>query len=100
MVQWLRLCLPMQGVQVRSLVGELRYHMPPVQKAKNIKQRQYCNKFNKDFKKGPHQKTLKQTNNENDRKGTGICGMIALENPWTEEPGRLQSMGSQRVGHD
>ena len=23
-----------------------------------------------------------------------------LENPWTEEPGRLQSMGSQRVGHD
>ena len=23
-----------------------------------------------------------------------------LENPWTEEPGRVQSMGSQRVGHD
>ena len=23
-----------------------------------------------------------------------------LENPWTEEPGRLQSMGSQRVGYD
>ena len=23
-----------------------------------------------------------------------------LENPWTEEPGRLQSMGSWRVGHD
>ena len=22
------------------------------------------------------------------------------ETPWTEEPGRLQSMGSQRVGHD
>ena len=21
-------------------------------------------------------------------------------NPWTKEPGRLQSMGSQRVGHD
>ena len=20
--------------------------------------------------------------------------------PWTEEPGRLQSMGAQRVGHD
>ena len=20
--------------------------------------------------------------------------------PWTEEPGRLQSLGSQRVGHD
>ena len=24
----------------------------------------------------------------------------ALELPWTEEPGGLQSMGSQRVGHD
>ena len=23
-----------------------------------------------------------------------------LENPWTEEPGGLWSMGSQRVGHD
>ena len=23
-----------------------------------------------------------------------------LENSWTEEPGGLQSMGSQRVGHD
>jgi len=23
-----------------------------------------------------------------------------LENPWTEDPGRLQSMKSQRVGHD
>ena len=23
-----------------------------------------------------------------------------LENLWTEEPGGLQSMGSQRVGHD
>ena len=22
------------------------------------------------------------------------------ESPWTEEPGRLQSMGSRRVGHD
>ena len=22
------------------------------------------------------------------------------ESPWTEDPGELQSMGSQRVGHD
>lgn len=27
-VQWLRLCLSMLGVWVRSLAGELRYHMP------------------------------------------------------------------------
>ena len=26
--------------------------------------------------------------------------MLAWRIPWTEEPGRLQSMGSQRVGHD
>ena len=26
--------------------------------------------------------------------------ILALRIPWTEEPGRLQSMGSQRVGHD
>ena len=25
---------------------------------------------------------------------------IAWKIPWTEEPGRLQFMGSQRVGHD
>ena len=25
---------------------------------------------------------------------------IAWKMSWTEEPGRLQSMGSQRVGHD
>ena len=26
--------------------------------------------------------------------------ITAWKIPWTEEPGRLQSMGSQRVGHD
>ena len=26
--------------------------------------------------------------------------IIAWKIPWTEEPARLQSMGSQRVGHD
>ena len=27
-------------------------------------------------------------------------GILAWKIPWTEEPGVLQSMGSQRVGHD
>ena len=27
-------------------------------------------------------------------------GILAWEIPWTEEPGRLQSSGSQRVGHN
>ena len=26
--------------------------------------------------------------------------VLAWKIPWTEEPGRLQSMGSLRVGHD
>ena len=26
--------------------------------------------------------------------------LLAWEIPWTEEPGRLQPLGSQRVGHD
>ena len=34
-------------------------------------------------------------------KGMAIHSRIlAWRIPWTEEPGRLQSMGSQRVGHD
>ena len=34
---------------------------------------------------------------------TGITthsSILAWRIPWTEEPGGLQSMGSQRVGHD
>ena len=27
-------------------------------------------------------------------------GTLAWRTPWTEKPGRLQSMGSQRVRHD
>ena len=27
-------------------------------------------------------------------------GILDWRIPWTEEPGRLRSMGSQRVGHD
>ena len=34
-------------------------------------------------------------------KGIAIhCNILAWRILWTEEPGRLQSMGSQRVGHD
>ena len=33
-------------------------------------------------------------------KEMAIHSGIAWKIPWSEEPGRLQSMGSQRVGHD
>ena len=29
-----------------------------------------------------------------------LSSVLAWKIPWTEEPGSLQSMGSQRVGHD
>ena len=29
-----------------------------------------------------------------------ISSILAWRIPWTEEPGRLQSIGSQRVGHN
>ena len=32
--------------------------------------------------------------------GTATPVFLPGEFPWTEEPGRLQSMGSQRVGHN
>ena len=50
-VQWLRLRLLTLKVPVRSPVGELRPHDPLSQRAK--KQKQYCNRFNRDFENGP-----------------------------------------------
>ena len=53
----------MQGMRVQSLFGELRSHMPCGQK--NIKQKQYCNKSNKDFLNGPYLKSLKNIASSN-----------------------------------
>ena len=60
-VHWLRLCLPMQGVQVGSLVGELGSCMPPGQKTKKAQNRSsiVANSI-KTLKNGPHQKILKK----------------------------------------
>ena len=35
-----------------------------------------------------------------EKETTPHSSTLALKIPWAEEPGRLQSMGSQRVGHD
>ena len=35
-----------------------------------------------------------------EKKMTTHSSTLAWKIPWMEEPGRLQSMGSQRVGHD
>ena len=34
------------------------------------------------------------------RKWQSTPALLTGKSPWTEEPDRLQSMGSQRVGHD
>ena len=54
MVQWLRPYHPMQGVWVLSPFGAKIPHISQPEN-QNIKQKQYCNKFSKDFKNGPHQ---------------------------------------------
>ena len=48
-----------KAVDVGLILGQ-GANIPHVSGPKNqhIKQKQYCNKFNKDFKNGPHQKTL------------------------------------------
>ena len=38
--------------------------------------------------------------NPSEKKMATHSSILAWEIPWTEEPGGLQSMGSQRVGHD
>ena len=59
LVQWLRrlvrLLLPMQGVWVQSLVGGAKIPHALGPKSQNTKQNQHGNKFNEDFKNGPHQ---------------------------------------------
>ena len=57
-VQWLRFCLPMRG-SASSIPGwgaETPHASCPRKTKQNIKQKQYCNKFKKGFKKGLHQK--------------------------------------------
>ena len=44
--------IPSQGAKIPHASGP---------KNQNIKQKQYCNKFNKDFKNGPYQKKKKKT---------------------------------------
>ena len=44
---------------------------------------------------------LKTANAENPEKAMALHSRtLAWKIPWMEEPGRLQSMGSLRVGHD
>ena len=54
----------MQVVWVRSLVRKLRSHRPLTQKSQNVKQKQYCNKFDKDFEKLVYIRKILKKNKE------------------------------------
>ena len=58
-VQRLRLHLPVQAGGASSIPGQgvkIPHALGP--KHQNIKQKRYCNTFNKDFQNGPHQKKI------------------------------------------
>ena len=40
------------------------------------------------------------TENAMEKEMATCSSILAWKIPWTEKPGRLQSMGSVRVGHD
>ena len=51
----------------------------------------------------PMQETLVRSLNLEDslkKEMATHSSILAWKIPWTEEPGGLQSMGSQRIGHD
>ena len=63
-----------EGVQIRFLFGEVRFPHASWPKHQNIKQKQYCNKFNKDFKNSPQQKKEKALIFNENPKGKRILG--------------------------
>ena len=75
---------PLQGAQVPIPDG-------------GTKISQEKNKLNKDeLSEGILMVTIQGEGNGNPTHSS----LLAWRIPWTEEPGGLQSMGSQRVGHD
>ena len=85
-VQWLRICLPMQGTQVLSLVGD-----GPSLVAQTVKRLPAMRETRVQFlgREDPLEKEM-----------AIHSSTLAWKIPWMEEPDRLQPMGSQRVGHD
>ena len=72
----------MKGLQVWSLLGETKIPHAVGRKNQKVKQKQYCNKFNKDFKHThPHQKKEKE---QAKLKGEGNETLMGLRKPWTE----------------
>ena len=56
--------------------------------------------MNKKSQKSSKWTKLGMTKPKTEKAMAAHSGTLAWKIPWTEEPGRLQSMGSLRVGHD
>ena len=69
----------MIGGRVRALVAQGLKHLPPMQKTR-VRSLGWEDPLEKEI--------------------VTHSSILAWRIPWTEEPGRLQSTGSQRVGHD
>ena len=67
-------------------------------KNQDRKQKPFCNKFNKDYKNGPHIKKKKECffgpSYIEDKEMATHSSTLAWRIPRTEEPGGLQSIGS------
>ena len=63
----------MQGAQVRSLVGELRSHMPRSQKKKKKKKKKEMYTYIKSLRRTPKTNTMLHVNYNSIKKGKGMA---------------------------
>ena len=84
MIQWLRICLPMQGTWVWSLVRELRSHMPQGNKA-CVQQPRSLQAATRDI----HMLQMKTQLSQKERKGKKKKSTFKKEIPWI---GNLKKM--------
>ena len=71
-IQWLRHCLPVQELQVQSLVREVRSHMPHGQKTKTSNRSNILTDSTKTLKMVHHQKNLQKIKLNYNQKGIKI----------------------------
>ena len=62
---------------------------------KNIKQKQYCNKFNKDFKNGPLQKNLKKKKKKCRLRTSLVVQLLRLRTPNAGGPASIPGQGTR-----
>ena len=100
-VQWLRLCLPMQGVWVRSLIEELRSHTSHGQNTKTENRNNIVTNLVKTLKGSTSKKILKKKKlclkKKRDKGGVGChCGLCKKDYNRGEKR-RAENTGGSRT---